>query len=125
MKPILFTTLFILGTISSSFSQNKPAYVLYNSKGKKVSFNKLLKDATKSNVVLFGELHDNPIAHWLQLELTKELGKNNKLILGAEMFEKRQSRWTERLFEQFDYWEGVGFIGEIMDQLSNGLRSTR
>lgn len=88
MRPILFTTIFVLGAISSTFSQNKPAYVLYNSKGKKVSFNKLIEDATKSNVVLFGELHDNPIAHWLQLELTKELGKDNKLILGAEMFEK-------------------------------------
>lgn len=83
---LLAFALFLFG--STAFCQDKPAYVLYNSKGKKVSFKKLLKDANKSNVVLFGELHDNPIAHWLQLELTKELGSNNKLVLGAEMFEK-------------------------------------
>lgn len=87
MRKTLFTLICILLT-SYAFSQKKPAYVLYNSKGKKVSFKKLLKDANKSNVILFGELHNNAISHWLQLELTKELGKNNDLTLGAEMFEK-------------------------------------
>jgi uncharacterized iron-regulated protein len=62
--------------------------VLYNSKGKKVSFKKLIKNAEKSNVILFGELHNSAIAHWLQLELTKELGENHQLVLGAEMFER-------------------------------------
>jgi len=87
MKQIL---LIVLTSIVASIAlgQNKPAYILYNSKGKKVSFKKLLKKADQSNVVLFGELHDNPIAHWLQLELTRELDKNNELVLGAEMFEK-------------------------------------
>ena len=36
---------------------------------------------------MFGELHNNPIAHWLQLETTRELGKKKELILGAEMIE--------------------------------------
>lgn len=87
MKSILlaFSLVFVAST---AIGQDKPAYVLYDSKGKKVSFKKLLKDANESNVILFGELHDNPIAHWLQLELTKELGKNNALVLGAEMFER-------------------------------------
>jgi uncharacterized iron-regulated protein len=37
--------------------------------------------------VLFGESHNNAIAHWLQFEVTSDLHKTNKLILGAEMFE--------------------------------------
>ncbi len=86
LRTILFLiTLFIF---SFGFSQNKPAYILYNKNGKKVSFRKLIRDANKSNVILFGELHNNAISHWLQLELTKGLGENNDLILGAEMFEK-------------------------------------
>ena len=40
-------------------------------------------------MVFFGELHDNPIAHWLELEVTKSIfdsaGKN--LVIAAEMFE--------------------------------------
>jgi uncharacterized iron-regulated protein len=79
---------FVSLSISLGFAQQKPAYVIYNSKGKKVSFNKMVKQAEKSNVVLFGELHNNAIAHWLQLELTKELGEDHQLVLGAEMFER-------------------------------------
>ena len=40
-------------------------------------------------MVFFGELHNNPICHWLQIELTKDLyeKKDGNIILGAEMFE--------------------------------------
>ncbi len=41
----------------------------------------------KQDVVFFGELHNNAIAHWLQLELTKDLDQTRDLQLGAEMFE--------------------------------------
>ena len=51
----------------------KEAYVIFNNKGKEVSYSKLLKEAEKADVILFGEFHDNPIIHWLQLELTNDL----------------------------------------------------
>ena len=43
----------------------------------------------KSDVILFGEMHNNSINHWLQLQLVKYLGDSLKidLVLGAEMFE--------------------------------------
>ncbi|WP_457616615.1 ChaN family lipoprotein [Lutibacter sp.] len=69
------------------FSQNKPAYKLYNAKGKKVSYKQMIKTMSKAQIVLFGEFHDNPIVHWLQYEATVDLGKQQKLTLGAEMFE--------------------------------------
>lgn len=49
----------------------------------------MVKACTEADIVLFGELHNNPISHWLQLELTKELfaERNDDLIIGAEMFE--------------------------------------
>ena len=66
-----------------------PAYQIYTAKGKNTDFKKLLSEAKKADVVLFGELHNNPISHWMQLALTREIYKENdgKLILGAEMFE--------------------------------------
>jgi len=66
-----------------------PAYQLYNQKGKHTNFKKLVKEAAKADVIFFGELHNNPIAHWLQLELTAALHKihQENLILGAEMIE--------------------------------------
>jgi uncharacterized iron-regulated protein len=71
------------------WSQNKPAYVLYNSKGKKTSVEKMINQSKVADCILFGEYHDNPITHWLQLELTKTVQSNN-LVLGFEMFESDQ-----------------------------------
>lgn len=68
-------------------AQDKPAYTIYNSKGKKVSYKKMMKSVSASNIVMFGELHNNPISHWLQYEVTKDLFETKKLTLGAEMFE--------------------------------------
>ncbi len=87
-KPILFIVIGLL--ISSSALADKPAYKIFNTKGKKVSYKDLLKDAGESQVVFFGELHNNPICHWLEIELTKDLFelKQDKLVLAAEMFER-------------------------------------
>jgi uncharacterized iron-regulated protein len=79
-------TLSLLFSVFIVFGQQQP-YVIYNSKGKKVTYKKLLKAADDSDIILFGEYHNNPISHWLQLELTQGLQVNNRLILGAEMFE--------------------------------------
>ena len=68
---------------------DKPAYQIFDAKGDKSDYKQLLKKAAKADIILFGELHNNPISHWLQLELTKDLYEKakDKLVLGAEMFE--------------------------------------
>jgi len=62
---------------------------LFDEKGKEVNYSKLLEAAKEADVILFGELHDNPIDHWLEQELTNDLytDKKENLILAAEMFE--------------------------------------
>ncbi len=85
MRKLLF--FLFLVPVLLSFKNDKPAYVLYNSKGKKITFSKMISGLQKKEIILFGEIHNNPIAHWLQLELAMELNKSNDLILGAEMFE--------------------------------------
>lgn len=69
-------------------AQNKPAYILYNAKGKQIGYNKMLKDLLKQEVVLFGEIHNNPISHWLELKIAQECGEKRTIRLGAEMFER-------------------------------------
>ncbi len=83
----IFCSLLLLISLSG-FAQNKPAYQLFDAKGKKTTYKKLLKASENSELVLFGEYHDNPISHWLQLSLTKELHKTKPLVLGAEMIER-------------------------------------
>ena len=69
---------------------DKPeAYKIYNSKGKEVSYKKMIKSLAENDMIFFGELHNNTISHWLQIELTRDLFaiKGEQIILGAEMFE--------------------------------------
>ena len=83
-RTLLLITFFFVFTCL--YSQSK-AYIIYNNKGNKVSYKKMVKQLSKKNIVLFGELHNNPISHWLEYELTSSLHQSNKLILGAEMIE--------------------------------------
>jgi uncharacterized iron-regulated protein len=91
---LIFLLFFGLVSYSYGLSQNKQAYIIFTKNGKKASFRKLTEQARKSDCILFGEYHDNPIAHWLQLELTNESISNN-LVLGFEMFESDQQRILE------------------------------
>ena len=79
--------IFLLATTATAFSQQKPAYILYNSEGKKVSYKKMMNQLAKKDIVLFGEFHNNAIAHWLELSVAKDLSEKRTLTFGAEMFE--------------------------------------
>lgn len=89
MKKRTILSIIVISMMMLSMKSDKPTYRLFDSKGKTAKYKKLLKDASGADVVLFGELHNNPIAHWLQLQLTKDLFEEHgeKLVLGAEMFE--------------------------------------
>lgn len=85
---------------STIFAQSKnPAYQIYNAKGKNISFKKWVRKIRKTDVVLFGELHDNPIAHWLELELVQNLTKEIRLVLGAEMLETDNQEMIDRYID--------------------------
>ncbi|PWJ40748.1 ChaN family lipoprotein [Sediminitomix flava] len=84
-KSILLLSL--LFSLSFPALAQKPAYTIFNAKGKKVSYKKMMKGLSDKELIFFGEYHNNPIAHWLQFEVTSELSKKRELILGAEMFE--------------------------------------
>lgn len=85
MKKLL--SLFAFTFYLFSVSAQKAPYIIYNAKGKKVSYEKMVKSLEEKDMVLFGELHNNPISHWLQYELTADLYTKRPLILGAEMVE--------------------------------------
>lgn len=86
MKAKIFS-LIILFFGQIVMAQNKMPYQFFDKKGKKLSYNKVLKTSCNSEVILFGEHHDNSVVHWLQLEFTKDLAERKDLVLGAEMIE--------------------------------------
>ena len=65
------------------------AYRLVDSVGRPVTFDKLITRTAGADVVFFGELHNNPISHWMQLRVLEALQqrKGKNLTLGLEMLE--------------------------------------
>lgn len=86
MKKYLLTLVLFFETVIL-VAQSKPAYVLYNAKGKKVTYKKMINQLAEKDVVLFGEFHNNPISHWLELSVAKDLAEKKAITFGAEMFE--------------------------------------
>ncbi|GIV22390.1 MAG: hypothetical protein KatS3mg025_0049 [Bacteroidia bacterium] len=83
---------YFLACVALLWAQDKPAYLFYSVKGKPLSYGAVLKILQKADVVLFGELHNNPIAHWLEYELARDLYavKKDSLLIGMEMLEADQ-----------------------------------
>lgn len=86
LKVVFLSTL--LFTIFG-FKSDKPAYAIFSKDGKQVKYQNMLSELEKADIVFFGEQHNNPICHWLQFEISKDLEKlkGSDLVLGAEMFE--------------------------------------
>lgn len=80
----------------TAVAQALPAYALYTAQGKPLSHKGMLKRLKQADIILFGELHDNAIAHWLQLEVTRDLIQAGPLVLGAEMIERDDQATLDR-----------------------------
>jgi len=79
----IFLFLSIIAMMSFS---DKRGYEIYNAKGKKVNFNKMIKGLQGADVILVGELHNNPISHWIEYEVANAF-IDDQPVFGAEMFE--------------------------------------
>lgn len=67
-------------------------YALFDQKGKKAKYRKLLKAALEADVILFGEIHNNAIVHWIQHTLARDIAQEKVVSLGLEMFEADQQK---------------------------------
>lgn len=93
MKNLLLCILISFISSQPLLAQTKPAYLLYDTNGNQVDYSLILEKSLDNELIFFGELHNNPIAHWLQIELTKDLyyaDTSKTLRLGFEMFEADQ-----------------------------------
>jgi uncharacterized iron-regulated protein len=88
-----YLALIFLGFFSLTvLSQDMPVYKIFNKNGESVTYESMIQSLESADITLFGELHNNPISHWLQYEVTASLHETHgeNLILGAEMFEADQ-----------------------------------
>jgi uncharacterized iron-regulated protein len=83
----LYTYLILFAAFGLS-AQDKPAYKIFDSEGKETRYDRMLVATDKADVVFFGEMHNDPISHWLELQIMKSLYEKDKsLTLAMEMFE--------------------------------------
>lgn len=133
---IIFSSLVCLA-FHFLFTQDLPAYIIYTKKGKKTSYSKMKKELLTKKLVFFGELHDNPIAHWLEYEILKELHNKhqNNLICGSEMYERDNQDalnkyisgvYTEKKFkDSCRLWSNYKTDYQpLLDYIKNGHDST-
>jgi len=69
------------------YSQEKKAYQIFSGDSI-INYGQMFDSLKSADIILFGELHDNPICHWLQLELLQDLSTERSLIVGMEMIER-------------------------------------
>jgi uncharacterized iron-regulated protein len=105
MTKALISFSLILATIIPLQAQKK-AYAVFDDLGGKSSYEKILKKVGKADIILFGERHGNPINHWLEYELTKDVFEqvNEDIILGNEAYQSdNQLIINEYLGAHLDY----------------------
>ncbi len=98
MKSSLFIFLFLFAISVSA--QDLPAYRILDKAGNPATFADVVAASRSNDLIFFGELHNNPISHWLQLELGKALAADSltSLVIGAEMFEADQQILLDEYF---------------------------
>ncbi|MGI4870813.1 MAG: ChaN family lipoprotein [Janthinobacterium lividum] len=83
--------LLLLPLLAFTPAGDRPAYRLFTAQGQPADYDQMLTQLAQADVVLFGEQHNDPIAHWLELQVAKDLHRlkgPGKLVLGLEMFER-------------------------------------
>jgi len=112
-KRILFSIYMMFFVLSVQAQAIERAFVVYNTKGKKTSVKNMLAVSKRADCILFGEFHDNPIVHWLQLEMANSLSNSKSICFGFEMFESDQQtivdnyvsgKLTEQQFKDSCRW---------------------
>lgn len=78
----------ILLLISANMLISADAFKIFDKDGVEVKFTKVVSQSLDNQIILFGELHNNPISHFLQIKLLKAIySKDTVITIGAEMFE--------------------------------------
>ena len=87
MKIILWIVMLIMSM--TTYAQKTPEiYRIFDAQGKEVSYEKMIKTVSATDVVFFGEIHNCVISHWMELKVLEALTENNKkLKVGMEMLE--------------------------------------
>lgn len=90
----------VLQTAQHAYGQSPIKW--YSSKGKVLSFNQVSSKLATADVILYGELHNNPYSHYIEQKLLDTLHTmTDSLVLGLEMFERDDQLIFDEVFKGF------------------------
>jgi uncharacterized iron-regulated protein len=102
----------MLTTTTLAGQSHPTAYQLYSQKGKQTKYKKLVKAALQADIILFGETHNDPICHWLQNHLARDLGAAGPITIGMEMFESDQQAVLDQYMASTAELKDIDAVGE-------------
>lgn len=89
MKKILVSLICCL-TATLGWAQEKDAYTLFDAQGNRVDYTQMMDVLERQDVVFIGEIHNCPIAHWMEYEIVKDLydRHGDRLMISAEIIKR-------------------------------------
>ncbi len=92
MRSIILQYLFYtipLFLLKVNVSAQNEIYQFYDAEGNKITYEQSLEGVLEADFIFFGELHNDPVGHYFQKRMLKDLFqvKNNSFVLAMEMFE--------------------------------------
>jgi len=104
--------------------EDKPAYRLFDEGGKEIGYNGMVDRCIRADVILFGEIHEHPLVHWLQLGLTRDIHEIRKgdLMLGAEMLEADNQLIVDEYLAGLIEYENLVKEAKIWDNYDTDYR---
>ena len=87
-KKLLLAAILSVSVLSDK-AQDLRAFQIFDSEGTPATYQQMIETLAARRVVFFGEQHNCPIAHWLELKVAQSLYHIHQsgFAMGAEMFE--------------------------------------
>ena len=106
MKHLIITSFLVIAFVNIISAQQQPAYELFKNNGEIANYDDMIPDLAQSDMVFFGEYHNNPISHWMQLEMSKSFfeAKGNKdriSVLSPSILKDLQKYYKEYRPEEY------------------------
>ncbi|HEX6278997.1 MAG TPA: ChaN family lipoprotein [Pyrinomonadaceae bacterium] len=91
-KAVTFLAILTMASTMVSAQVPNGKFTVFTGKGQRSSMDEIMKSLENTDVVFLGELHDDAIAHAIQLEIFKraieQYGAKRRVTLSLEMFER-------------------------------------
>lgn len=88
-RTLILLSLLLLPLIATPADDEHKSFQIFRKDGTPASYDEMLQKTKSYDIVCFGEQHNCPVAHWLELRIAKDLFtyKKGSVQLGFEMFE--------------------------------------